>query len=227
MASHPFDWSTWGRLDATELAARLRTKDVTVSEVMHQFADAISLQNPHLNAVIEVFNDVLDDPDSSGANPDGAFYGVPIMIKDMGSRIKGRDQQIGLGFKAPELATEDDPLIENFRAAGFIVCGRTAVPEDGMTLITTVKAATQEALTAGRRGGGGRPRKSRFGRTVPVCLPLLNPSRRRLPYSSCKRCPLSRMLRHRSNVLRLVASRLKSKSACSILIRGQKHGRDR
>ncbi len=136
MASHPFDWSTWGRLDATELAARLRAKDVTVSEVMHQFADAISLQNPHLNAVIEVFNDVLDDPDSSGANPDGAFYGVPIMIKDMGSRIKGRDQQIGLGFKAPELATEDDPLIENFRAAGFIVCGRTAVPEDGMTLIT-------------------------------------------------------------------------------------------
>lgn len=92
MATHPFDWATWGRIDATELAAKLQAKDVTMSEVMHQFADAISLQNPHLNAVIEVFNDVLDDPDSTGANPDGAFYGVPIMIKDMGSRIKGREK---------------------------------------------------------------------------------------------------------------------------------------
>ena len=136
MATHPFDWATWGRIDATELAAKLQAKDVTMPEVMHQFADAISIQNPRLNAVIEVFDDVLDDPDSSGANPDGPFYGVPIMIKDMGSRIQGRDQQIGLGFKAPDLATEDDPLIKNFRAAGFIVCGRTAVPEDGMTLIT-------------------------------------------------------------------------------------------
>ena len=120
MATHPFDWATWGRIDATELAAKLRAKDVTIPEVMHQFADAISIQNPRLNAVIEVFDDVLDDPDSSGANPDGPFYGVPILIKDMGSRIKGRDQQIGLGFKAPDLAKEDDPLIQGIRISWLI-----------------------------------------------------------------------------------------------------------
>ena len=30
----------------------------------------------------------------------------------------------------------DDPLIENFREAGCVIVGRTAVPEDGMTLLT-------------------------------------------------------------------------------------------
>ena len=42
MATHPFDWATWGRIDATELAAKLETKDATIAEVMRQFADAVS-----------------------------------------------------------------------------------------------------------------------------------------------------------------------------------------
>ena len=44
MTTHPFDWATWGRIDATELAAKLRAKDITVSEVMHQFSEAVSIQ---------------------------------------------------------------------------------------------------------------------------------------------------------------------------------------
>ena len=173
MATHPFDWATWGRIDATELATKLQAKDVAISEVMHQFADAISIQNPRLNAVIEVFDDVLADPDSSGANPDGPFYGVPIMIKDMGSRIEGRDQQIGLGFKAPSLASEDDPLINNFRAAGFIVCGRTAVPEDGMTFIThsIPQGDTRSPFNLHHTPGGssGGSSASVAGGITPVC----------------------------------------------------------
>ena len=35
MATHPFDWATWGRIDATELATKLQAKDVAISEVMH------------------------------------------------------------------------------------------------------------------------------------------------------------------------------------------------
>ena len=136
MAKHPFDWNSWSSLDATELAQSINDGHVSVPEVMTQFADAVSIQNPSLNAVVELFDDIIETPSNSGANPDGPFYGVPILIKDMGSRIAGRDQQIGLGFKKPEPALVDDPLIENFRQAGFIVCGRTAVPEDGMTLIT-------------------------------------------------------------------------------------------
>jgi Asp-tRNA(Asn)/Glu-tRNA(Gln) amidotransferase A subunit family amidase len=117
MANHPFDWSTWSDLDATELAQSINNGHVSVPEVMTQLADAVSLQNPTLNAVIELFDDVIEKPSTSGANPDGPFYGVPILIKDMGSRIAGRDQQIGLGFKKPEPAVDDDPADRKFSAS--------------------------------------------------------------------------------------------------------------
>ena len=48
MANHPFDWNTWGRMDATSLALTIRDKDVTLPEVMSQFAEAVALQNPRL-----------------------------------------------------------------------------------------------------------------------------------------------------------------------------------
>ena len=112
MAKHPFDWNSWSSLDATELAQSINDGHVSVPEVMTQLADAVSIQNPSLNAVVELFDDIIETPSNSGANPDGPFCGVPILIKDMGSRIAGRDQQIGLGFKKPEPALVDDPLIE-------------------------------------------------------------------------------------------------------------------
>ena len=54
MANHPFDWNTWSGLDATELAQSINEGDVSVPEVMAQLADAVSIQNPSLNAVIEL-----------------------------------------------------------------------------------------------------------------------------------------------------------------------------
>ena len=134
MAKHPFDWETWVRLDATELAKSI-SADTNASEVVTQFADAAAIQSKTLNAVVEIFDEAITSPINS-ANPNGPFYGVPVLIKDMGSRIVGKNQQIGLGFKPQEFAPADDPLISNFRDAGFIVCGRTAVPENGMTFIT-------------------------------------------------------------------------------------------
>ncbi|MDA0891830.1 MAG: amidase, partial [Proteobacteria bacterium] len=70
MANHPFDWNTWGRMDATSLALTIRDKDVTLPEVMSQFAEAVALQNPRLNAVVELFDDAVAEPHKSGANPD-------------------------------------------------------------------------------------------------------------------------------------------------------------
>ena len=136
MGKHPFDWETWARLDATELATSIRARETNASEVVAQFADAAAIQSKTLNAVVEIFDEAVTRPESTGANPKGPFYGVPVLIKDMGSRIAGKNQQIGLGFKPQEFASADDPLISNFRDAGFIVCGRTTVPENGMTLIT-------------------------------------------------------------------------------------------
>ena len=101
---------------------------------MAQTAAAVERMNPATNSVIEMFADVIEDPSRAKANTQGPLYGVPILIKDMGSRIEGRHQEVGMAFRESQPAEMDDPLIENFREAGCVIVGRTAVPEDGMTL---------------------------------------------------------------------------------------------
>ena len=103
---------------------------------MAQTEAAVAQINPKTNGIVELFADVIEDPSRAKANPDGPLYGVPIFIKDMGSRIEGRHQEVGMAFRESQPAELDDPLIENFRQAGCVIVGRTAVPEDGMTLLT-------------------------------------------------------------------------------------------
>ena len=114
MANHPFDWNTWSGLDATELAQSINEGDVSVPEVMAQLADAVSIQNPSFNAVIELVDDVVETPSTSGANPDGAFYGVPILIKDMGSRIAGVMRRVSLKPTAEMPADAPPPKVVQY-----------------------------------------------------------------------------------------------------------------
>ena len=136
MADRPFSWSEWGGFDASGLAEAIRDRQVPLKAVMAQTEAAVARINPKTNGIVELFADVIEDPSRAKANPDGPLYGVPIFIKDMGSRIEGRHQEVGMAFRESQPAELDDPLIENFRLAGCVIVGRTAVPEDGMTLLT-------------------------------------------------------------------------------------------
>ena len=173
MANHPIDWPTWSALDATGLTTLIREQNIPLAEITHQLAAAVDALNPKINSVIELFDDAISDPGNSGANPEGRFFGVPILIKDMGSQVANQVQQIGLGFKKPAPATSDDPLIENLRQAGFIVAGRTTVPESGMTLIThsIPQGDTRNPFNLQRTPGGssGGSAASVASGIVPIC----------------------------------------------------------
>ncbi len=70
-------WDEWVRHDAVGLAQLVRQGDVTPAELAAQVAAGIAKLDPTLNAVVEVFADVVADPLKDGMNPDGAFAGVP------------------------------------------------------------------------------------------------------------------------------------------------------
>lgn len=133
-------WDEYIRYDATGLAQLLSRGDVSPQELAAQAAAATVRVNPQINAVIEVFDDVVANPSKDGMNPTGAFHGVPMMLKDLGSRMKGRLQECGYAWMGNNVAEEDDPLTRNFRSAGFNLIGRTTTPEDGMAGVTeTIK----------------------------------------------------------------------------------------
>lgn len=166
-------WDEYMRCDATDLAQMIRRGDVLPAELARQAAAASARVNPRINAVIEVFDDVIKDPSKDGMNPEGDFYGVPMMLKDLGSRMKGRLQESGYAWQANNIAADDDPLTQNFRQAGFNLLGRTTTPEDGMTGVTeTIKfGITRNPWNLDRSAGGssGGSSAAVAAGMLPVC----------------------------------------------------------
>ena len=125
-------WDEWARHDAVALAARVRKREVTPAELAAQAAAGVAKTNPALSAVVEVFEDVVADPLRDGMNADGAFAGVPYLMKDLGPTLKGRLQEMGSLLMRGNRATADSYLTGRIRQAGLNVIGRTTTPEFGV-----------------------------------------------------------------------------------------------
>ena len=137
MAQLPFSWSEWSALDAIALSKRVRAGEITAKEVARQAAAGIAELNPKLRAVLEVFEDVVADPDTDGPNRSGPLYGVPLLLKDVLSGLKGRKLENGSRQFRDNVAQETDPLIGNYLGMGLIPIGRSTTPEFGWTFDTT------------------------------------------------------------------------------------------
>ncbi|MCC6717641.1 MAG: amidase [Acetobacteraceae bacterium] len=129
-------WSEWARHDAVALAALVRSGAATPRALAAQAAAAAERLNPALAAVLEIFADVRANPNTDGPARDGGLYGVPMLLKDLGSGLKGRTQQGGSKLTRSYVVPETDPTIANFLAAGLVPLGRSTTPEFGLTFDT-------------------------------------------------------------------------------------------
>ncbi|NEV01382.1 amidase [Bradyrhizobium sp. UFLA 03-164] len=127
------NWEEWSRYDAIGLAELVRKKHATPRELACQAAAGIAKVNPSINAVIEVFEDVVDQPVKDGMNPEGLFAGVPCLIKDLGPTLKGRKQEMGSFLMQGNIAPNDSFLTTKMRKAGLNIIGRAATSEFGLS----------------------------------------------------------------------------------------------
>ena len=125
-------WDEWATHDAVALATRVRNGEVTPAELATQAAAGIARMNPALDAVVEVFDDVIADPLKDGMNPDGIFAGVPCLIKDLGPTLKGRRQEFGSAIMQGNRPVQDAFLTTKIRHAGLNLIGRSTTPEFGV-----------------------------------------------------------------------------------------------
>ncbi len=125
-------WQEWTRHDATSLAALVRKKEVTPSELAQQVAAGTALVNPALSAVVEIFEDLVTDPSRDGVNLDGPFAGVPYLMKDLGPTLKGRLQEMGSLLMVGHRPAADSFLTGKIKGAGLNILGRTTTPEFGV-----------------------------------------------------------------------------------------------
>lgn len=124
-------WDEWFLHDGIALAERVRKGDVTAKELAAQVAAGIALTNPVLDAVVEVFEDAIDEPSTDGTWLEGPFAGVPFLMKDLGPTIQGRLQEMGSLLMRGNRATADSYLTGRIRQAGLNIVGRTTLPEFG------------------------------------------------------------------------------------------------
>ncbi len=125
-------WDEWASHDGVALAERVRRREVTPAELAAQAAAGIAMTNPALGAVVEVFDDVVADPLRDGMNPDGAFAGVPYLMKDLGPTLKGRLQEMGSLLMRGNRPAADSFLTGQIRQAGLNIIGRSTTPEFGV-----------------------------------------------------------------------------------------------
>src|SRR5204863_3749424 len=160
---------------AIEVAAGIREKQFSCSEVMTSVVERIRALNPKLNAIIL---DLTDQALAEAAAADralkdlaapGPLFGVPVTIK-VNIDVEGQATTNGVPAFANLIATGDSPLVRNLRRAGAIIVGRTNTPELSMRVTTvnplhgrTWNLWHPDASPGGSSGGAGAAAAAGFG----------------------------------------------------------------
>jgi amidase len=160
---------------AVEIAAGIREKRFTCSEVMESVVERIRALNPKLNAIVIDLTDqalaeaVAADRLLPTLTAPGPLFGVPVTIK-VNVDQEGQATTNGLPALANLIAPSDSPIVRNLRRAGAIIVGRTNTPEVSMRLTTvnplhgrTVNPWDREASPGGSSGGAGVGAAAGFG----------------------------------------------------------------
>jgi amidase len=140
------------RLDATALAALIRSGDVSRAGALQAARDRIAACNPSINAVVELYDVPVEDSEAQGA-----FTGVPFLLKDIGAGIAGkRTSCASRAFSGVPPQNHDDELTLRFRQAGLRILGKTNLPELGFNVTSEPVhfGPTRNPFDTARSAGG-------------------------------------------------------------------------
>jgi amidase len=121
-------------LSAKEMAAGIREKKFSPSELVEAHLERIGRLNPQLNAFVAVDAEGarLEAKDAEAAvrrgQAVGPLHGVPVTIKSS-IDVAGMLCETGSRLRAGTRAAADATLVARLRSAGAIILGNTNVPE--------------------------------------------------------------------------------------------------
>jgi amidase len=116
--------------DARGLAALVRTKQVSPTELIRGTLDAIMQLNPSLNAVVTVLADQALAHAKKGSG-EGPFGGVPLLLKDQSVSLAGVPTGCGSRYFQGWTRPFDNEIVRRYKQAGFIIVGKTNTSELG------------------------------------------------------------------------------------------------
>ena len=136
--------------DATYYAQKIKTKEMTVTQVVQRAIDNIEQYNPTLNAVThlqkkealdkaKLFDKKIQALLDEEINELAPFFGIPILLKDLGQNEAQQPATSGAKLLKDYVPNYTDLFVQKIIDAGFIIVGRTNAPEFGFKNITDPK----------------------------------------------------------------------------------------
>src|ERR671924_2249175 len=123
-------------LTATELARRIRVKDLSAREVMEAHLAQIDRVNPKVNAIVTLLPELAmaqakraDEALARGEEV-GPLHGLPIAHKDL-VPTRGIRTTYGSRIFKDYVPDHDGLIVERLKKAGAITLGKTNTPEFG------------------------------------------------------------------------------------------------
>ncbi|MDQ0753365.1 amidase [Streptomyces africanus] len=146
---------------ATELAAALRSREISAREVVTAHLEQIDRVNQSVNAIVTL---VADRALEAAAEADertvsqaelGPLHGLPVAHKDLHDTA-GIRTTYGSPVLADHVPARDHLVVERLKRAGAITLGKTNVPELGMGshTVNPVFGATRNPYDLSRSAGG-------------------------------------------------------------------------
>jgi aspartyl-tRNA(Asn)/glutamyl-tRNA(Gln) amidotransferase subunit A len=125
-----------GRMDAVTLAAKVRKRELSATEVTEAVLARMGKLEPHIHAFCTPTPDLarktaaeVDRRIKAGDDP-GPLAGVPVGIKDLVC-TEGVVTASGSFAYKDFVPDEDDIVVERLKHAGAVIIGKTNVPEFG------------------------------------------------------------------------------------------------
>jgi amidase len=141
---------------ALELAGLVRAGEISARELVEASLDRIEALEPSVNAFTHVASErALAEADAVGSGDGRPFAGVPIAIKD-NRPVAGMPITMCSGLFGDRVARHDAFLVRRIREAGFVIVGKTTLPEMGILPTTEPRrfGATRNPWDLERTPGG-------------------------------------------------------------------------
>ncbi len=144
------------RRSAVELAQLIRSRELSARELVEASLRRIDELEPRINAFTHVAHEpALAAADAIAPGDPRPFAGVPIAIKD-NRPVAGMPITMCSDLFGDHVAGHDAFLVRRLREAGFVIVGKTTLPEMGLLPTTETRrfGATHNPWDLGRTPGG-------------------------------------------------------------------------
>lgn len=181
-------FDAYAEYDGLGLAALVRSGEVQPEELVETAIRRIERTHPQLNAVVQRMYDQAR-AEAQALPEEGAFLGVPCLLKDLIVDYAGMPTTLGSRFHQETTADHDSELVRRYKAAGLLILGKTNLPEYAVLPITepalygpTLNPWDPTRTTGGSSGGSAAAVAARL---VPLAHATDGAGSIRQPASCC------------------------------------------